>query len=419
MSSEHSVPAVAAAGIRPLLFVLGAVAFGTNVPTPLLLLYRAELGLSAAELTAIFGVYAAGLLPALLLAGAASDRYGRRPVTWPFVVLSGAASLVFLPAAGSPWLLYVGRFLQGAVSGVVFSVGSAWVADLLDRPAVAARRTTIAVTIGFGLGPLISGIAGQWLPGPTVASYLLHVALVAVALERLRHVPDVSIRRGRGPWLDLGVPRGAGAAFLVFVVPVGLCVFTFPSLSVTVLPLELESRLAGIELAVTGTVAAITMAAGMLVQPLARRAGPVRIAPAGPVAGGLGVVTAIVASNLGLWPLLLFSAALLGAGYGLTLTAGLTATEQLAAPTSRGALTASFYGVAYAGFATPTLVSLGATDGDFRRPLAVVAGAAVLLAIAVGGPGRTVLARHATHASHTRHDHPDPSRDPSPEGRTP
>ena len=382
--------------LTALLFVLFAVAFGTNVPTPLLLWYRAELGLSATELTVIFGVYAAGLLPALLLAGAASDRYGRRPVAAPFVVLSGLASLVFLPAATRPELLYLGRFLQGAVSGVVFSVGSAWVADLLERPAVAARRTTIAVTAGFGLGPLVAGVLGQWAPGPGVTSYLIHVAAIAVAVERLRRVPDVSVRKGRGPWLDLGVPRGAGVAFLTFVLPVGLCVFTFPSLSVTILPLELESTLVGIELAVTGAVAAVTMSAGVLVQPLSRRLGETRLAPAGPIAGGAGLGIAVLASALAAWPLLLVSAALLGSGYGLTLTAGLTGTEQLAEPSSRGALTASFYGVAYAGFATPTLVSLGASGGDFRLPLLVTTATAAMLAAVVAGPGRRHLTRHAT-----------------------
>ena len=50
-------------------FALFAVAAGTNVPTPLLLVYQERLGLSAEVLTALFGCYAAGLVPALLLAG--------------------------------------------------------------------------------------------------------------------------------------------------------------------------------------------------------------------------------------------------------------------------------------------------------------------------------------------------------------
>jgi hypothetical protein len=43
-----------------LTFGLFSVALGTNVPIPLLLVYRRTLGLSEAELTAIFGCYASG-----------------------------------------------------------------------------------------------------------------------------------------------------------------------------------------------------------------------------------------------------------------------------------------------------------------------------------------------------------------------
>lgn len=49
--------------------LLLAAAAGTNVPTPLLLVYREELALSDASLTAIFGVYALGLMLALAVAG--------------------------------------------------------------------------------------------------------------------------------------------------------------------------------------------------------------------------------------------------------------------------------------------------------------------------------------------------------------
>ena len=147
------------------------VAFGTNVPTPLLLVYREELGLSANALTGAFAVYAAGLVPSLLLAGPASDRFGRRPVVVPFVVLSVVVSLLFIGAAYSVPLLFVCRFLQGAVSGVVFSVGTAWLGELVGEPARAARLTTAALGGGWALGPLTSGLLAQWGPAPTVLPY--------------------------------------------------------------------------------------------------------------------------------------------------------------------------------------------------------------------------------------------------------
>src|SRR3954452_2094401 len=109
------------------LFVVGA---GTNAPTPLLLLSQQRLGFSTEVLTALFASYAAGLIPALFVAGPLSDRVGRRRVALPGIALSGVASLLFAVAGDSLLLLFAARFLQGVVSGAVFSVGSAWVAEL-------------------------------------------------------------------------------------------------------------------------------------------------------------------------------------------------------------------------------------------------------------------------------------------------
>lgn len=393
--SSTDAPRTAPSGVNGLLVVLFAVAFGTNVPSPILLRYRADLDLSGTELTAIFAIYAAGLLPALFLAGPASDRFGRRPIVAPFVVLSGLASLVFLPASDSVLLLYVARFLQGAVSGAVFSVGSAWVADL-TRADVAARHATIALSLGFGLGPLTGGLMGQWAPAPTTSPYLVHVAIVAVALLLLWRIPDVSPRQARGPLVNLGIPTGSGRAFALFAVPAAACVFTFPSLSITVLPLELQDTMRGFDVAVAGVVAALTMTVGVLVQPVAKGAGPIRSAWWGPALGGIGLVLAVVADVLDLWPVLLPAAVLLGAAYGLSLIAGLTATERLASPTARGALTSSFYAVAYVGFGTPVVVQATARQGNSRLSLLAVAVLAVLLAWLLAGPGRRALAAAPT-----------------------
>src|SRR5918999_1792202 len=149
-------------GPTALWVVLFVVAFGTNVPTPLLLVYRDTLGLSATALTGAFGLYAAGLVPMLLLAGPASDRFGRRRLVVPASLLAALTSLLFLLAGSSVAALFAGRFLQGAVSGVVFSVGSAWLGELVGAPARAARLTTAALSAGWGLGPLTAGgLAGR------------------------------------------------------------------------------------------------------------------------------------------------------------------------------------------------------------------------------------------------------------------
>src|SRR5205823_4890744 len=59
---------------------VAAVGWGAQQFAPLLLMYRAELGVSAATVQAVFAMYVVGLIPGLLFGGPVSDRYGRRPV---------------------------------------------------------------------------------------------------------------------------------------------------------------------------------------------------------------------------------------------------------------------------------------------------------------------------------------------------
>jgi MFS family permease len=364
------------------------VAFGTNVPTPLLLIYRDELDLSSNALTGAFGVYAAGLVPALLLAGPVSDRIGRRPVVLPFVVLSAVTSLLFLGAGSSVPVLFGCRFLQGAVSGVVFSVGTAWLGELIGEPARSARWTTAALGGGWAAGPLVSGLLAQFAPAPTVLPYLVHVALMLVGLALLPLVPETLAATGRraGPLIDLGVPTGARLPFAVVVLPVAVGVFTFPSTAVTVLPLLMIPSMPQIAVAVTGLVAGVTLLTGVLAQPLGRRLGAVRAGPAGLATGAAGLGLSLVGVGLDAWPVLVPVALLLGAAYGLCLAAGLTMVARLASPTARGAFTGTFYACAYLGFGAPLLLSvLGGADG-FAVPLAELAVVVAVAALALSLP---------------------------------
>ena len=67
---------------------VAVIGWGANPFTPLLLLYRPLMGLTAAMVEAMFGMYAIGLIPGLLVAGRVSDRIGRRPVVECAVLLS-------------------------------------------------------------------------------------------------------------------------------------------------------------------------------------------------------------------------------------------------------------------------------------------------------------------------------------------
>lgn len=370
-------------GWRALSLILFVVAFGTNVPTPLLLHYRAELGLSTTTMTAIFGVYATGLLPSMLLAGRASDRLGRRRVVGPFVLLAALSSVLFIQAASSVPLLFLCRFLQGAACGAVLSVGSAWLAELSGPAGQAARRTTVALSAGWAIGPLASGALAQWGPAPTTLPYLVHLAMMAGAIVAFFGAPEPGGRQRAQatPAPRIGVPRHAREVFRHFVFPVGVTVFTFPSVSVTVVPLLIQRTVIGFDLALSGLIAALTMLSGVLVAPLTQRLGAPRAGPAGMALGSAGLFASLLASGLGAWPLILPAALMLGAGYGLCLVAGLTVVGWVAEPDGRGALTSVFYALAYLGFAAPVLVTLASRRLGLAPPLLALAAILALGAI--------------------------------------
>ena len=365
---------------------LFAVASGTNVPTPLLLVYQERLDLSPEVLTAVFGFYAAGLVPALFLAGPLSDRLGRRRVALPGIALSALASLAFAAAGGSVALLFGARFLQGVVSGVVFSVVSAWVGELslASGEGAGGRRAAFAMTAGFSLGPLVSGLLGQYAPAPTVLPYLVHVAVTCVGLALATRLPETvdfvasGIRRTAGFAREPLFPPGDGALVVTVLAPVAVGVYAFPTTVVSALPLLGDLPASGV--AVTGVVAGATLGAGTLVAGLQRRLGP-WTAVVGALLGtaGFGAAAAFVATD-GL-PWLVAATPLLGAGGGLCLAAGLTLTGRLASPTRRGALTSLFLACAYVGFAAPFLEATAARATSPVVPMVVGAALSAVLAV--------------------------------------
>src|ERR687892_256696 len=72
-------PSTRTAWLGPAAALLGA-GWGSNQFTPMLLVYGEHAGVGTSTRTALFGAYAIGLVPGLLLGGPLADARGRRPV---------------------------------------------------------------------------------------------------------------------------------------------------------------------------------------------------------------------------------------------------------------------------------------------------------------------------------------------------
>jgi predicted MFS family arabinose efflux permease len=345
------------------------VAWGANQFSSLLLAYRLHRGVSESTADALFGVYALGLIPALLVIGPISDLRGRRRIVRGAGVLSVLATLALIAGAHSLPMLYLGRFLAGACSGAMFAAGTAWIKELSVAPydprageQTGARRAAVALSAGFGLGPLVAGLLAQWAPDPLVTAYLPHLAVMTIALLVIAGTPETVVRNvRREPARQLlRVPSAGHARFRGIVAPMAPWTFAAPSISLAFLPGLVTHSTGSFEVGFAALIAGLTLGLGILVQPLARRldrVGDVRGALAGLLAISAGILLGALAAHEQSWPFIVPAAVLLGSGYGLCLVAGLLETQRLATREDLASLTAIFYALTYVGFAAPIVLA--------------------------------------------------------------
>src|SRR5580693_265427 len=201
--------------------LLFCVGWGANHFVALLLVYKATLSLDAAAPAALLGMYALGLVPGLLLSGPLSDRYGRRTIVFPATAVTLAASALLGAGGGSFYLLLVGRLLYGVGAGAAMNPGAVWLLELSAgaAPGAGARRATLALSAGFGFGPLLSGLLAQHAPYPTVLPYVAHLVVETfVFVLALRAPAHPRPPRRPGPLLRIGLDGANRGPFLRGVV---------------------------------------------------------------------------------------------------------------------------------------------------------------------------------------------------------
>lgn len=139
--------------------VVMAVFVLSNSATPLYVGWQRKFGFSSSVLTVIFVAYIAGLLATLPVAGQLSDRFGRKPVILPGLVLALLACALYALAPSVGWLI-VARLLTGIAVGVIVSAGMAAVIDVggPENRRLASLASSVAMVAGAGTGPLLSGL---------------------------------------------------------------------------------------------------------------------------------------------------------------------------------------------------------------------------------------------------------------------
>jgi hypothetical protein len=207
-------------------------------------------------------------------------------------------------------------------------------------------------------------------------------------------VPGEPQRRAAWPPAPIRTRR-----FWLAVAPAAPLVFGSVSTAIVVLPEDVTSA-KSLSAGFAGLITALAFAAGLGVQPVARRLTASTGLVAGLSAAAIGTAVGVAAVHGGDRVLAGLAAVFLGLAYGLCLVSGLRQAERLAGPADRGAVVACYYALAYVGFAAPYLAAgLGALT-DKAGALAIMAGAAA--ALAMWTAGYTAIERRDTEAPERR-----------------
>ncbi len=142
----------------PLIMVLG-----NSMLIPVLPTIESSLGISSFQvslLITLFSIPAGVIIP---VAGILSDRYGRKPVIAPALLLYGAGGLLTgfasIWGGGIYWLMLTGRILQGLGAAGTAPITMALVSDLYKKDERSSALGTIEAA--NGLGKVVSPILGS------------------------------------------------------------------------------------------------------------------------------------------------------------------------------------------------------------------------------------------------------------------
>lgn len=137
---------------------LAAGTMGATMVSPLFPLYETAWDIGHGTITLIYVIYMIGVLGALLFLGRLSDHLGSIRVLRLSCVLL-IAGLVLSAIAPGPVLFGAARLLIGIASGLISTAATVGLVRL--EPAGSNRAPVVAsimTMVGFGLGPLVSGL---------------------------------------------------------------------------------------------------------------------------------------------------------------------------------------------------------------------------------------------------------------------
>ena len=345
-------------------FAMVVGVMGTALISPLYALYQETWQLKASDISLIYVIYMGGALCGLLFLGRLPDRLGFRPIMLLGLILALVGTLLTL-LAWNLTSLGVGRFVVGIASSMLTTSATLGLARLVhpDNAPRLAMITSIVMVSGFGLGPLVGGLFGQWAPQPLITTYLPTVVLCSLALiifMRLQMPEGASSGNGKPlQWRDV-LPRltwPASHASFAFILTSCLAFLAFASfgLYASLSPLFLDKLMPWHGPVVSGTAIAAILFGSAFTQILSGRLSAHWCGSLGLLA--LGVSSLLLMANLWVNSAILFAlgVACTAIGHGMSQLAGMNMVGRIATADTRAGLFSSYLVIGYIGSMVPMM----------------------------------------------------------------
>jgi len=335
-------------------------AVGTSLITPLIPIYKQELGFGDTVVTLFLVCYVAALVPSMLTLGQLSDRVGRKRVLVGALVMLGLAQayLATEPPLGG---LLAARGMQGLATGAFFGTCTAFLVDAapMGQRDWVSVLASVSVRGGLGVGPGLGGVFAEYVRAPLRTPFLVHLAAIAAAVGIIATLPETVVRERthRPLTLKLGVPQEDRAVFWRVLVPSGMLFSLFDGVCLSLIPVFEVRELGVTNYALVGAAGFLVLVSGAISQLVFRALAPTPAIVWGLAVSSVAFVGVVVGAPLRSPVLVLTSVAVTGAACGLVFKGGVDLCTRIAPVSDRGKLISSYYVACYlGGFSVPLLV---------------------------------------------------------------
>jgi MFS family permease len=371
-------------------FAMCVGVMGTALISPLYPLYQDAWQLRTSDISLIYVVYMVGALFGLLFMGRLSDTLGFRAVMLTGLLLGWAGTLLTMLAWDLP-SLNIGRFAVGLSSSLIVTSASVGLVQI-SRDGASQRIsmiTSFLLAFGFGLGPIIGGIVGQWLPHPLTLTYAPSLILGVVAVYALMRVQLKShaaeLAAAPFGWRSF-LPRMAWACrrdSLAFMLTCACPFFAFGVFGIyaSMAPLFLGNMLPWHGPVISGTSIGVILLASAMTQLLCARMSLRWCGLLGLLAVVLSNAMLVLNFKVGSPAVFIIGVCAAASGHGMCLLAGISMVNRIATPIERSGLISTYLVCGYVGSIVP-LIGAGWVADHYGLPVAITLLGLCVIAVA-------------------------------------